>query len=508
MARNALSNYALRGLVGLSALALTPYLFRKLGEGGFGTWSVIFTITTVFTVVTFGFVSAGGKLVSELRGTGRRDRLERIVGTSAGMMALAGLGALAISAVLAFSVSGLAAPGAEGDFRAGLILLGASMLIYFPATAWGATLVGYGRYDRYNVGEAVAVVVFSVGTVAALEAGGGVLSVAAAQAAGYAAGGLTTLALLHRTDPDLRLRPSSGDAETRRAVLGFGSLTVLAEGMLFVSVRMDTVVIAALRGAAAAAPFAAALKLQSGLQALTLPFLLLVLPTTAELWAQGRHDEVRARLVQATRASLQITLPVAVALALFAPDLVGVWLGEDAPAVTAGIVAVLMAVQTVTLSAVAAEKVMIGIGRARPIAVLAVIEGIANIAVSIALVAAFGAIGAAFGTLFTTAVLAPVRFPLVARAIQMPLARLVGRGLGVAALSSAPALIAMVGVWAMMDEGALRLAVGLGVGVGVAAAIGLHQIGGERLRGLWLDARGGRSGEAPLEDPELPATAT
>jgi O-antigen/teichoic acid export membrane protein len=495
--RNALTSYALRGLVGLSALALTPYLFRRLGDAGFGTWSVMLTLTTVYTVVTFGYVSAGGKLVAELRGKGDEAGLAVLARTATGLMLLAGLAALGLALLLAAFASGLAADGQEEEFALGMAILGASMLLYFPGTAWGATLVGYGRYDRYNASEAVAVTVFTAGTVIALEAGGDVLSVAIAQAAGYAAGGLTALVLLRRTDPALPLRPALADREVRREVAGFGSLTVIAEAALFVSLRMDTVVIAALRSAAAAAPFAAALKLQSGLQALTLPFLLLLLPHAAELWALGERESVRERLVLSTRAALQITLPLAVGLALFAPELVDAWLGDEAPDVTDAIVVVLMAIQTVTLTVVAAEKVLIAVGRAKQIALLAVIEAVANLGLSIVLVSEFGAIGAALGTLFTTAVLAPVRFPLVSRAVEIPVSRLLGGGVAKAVVSSLPALAVMVAAWALLDDDLARVLVGLGGGLALAVAVGLHQIGTERIRGAIADLRAGRA------DPEI-----
>ena len=508
MVRNALTSYALRGLVGLSALALTPYLFRRLGDAGFGTWSVMLTLTTVYTVVTFGYVSAGGKLVAELRGRDDRARLGVLSRTSTGLMGLAGFAALALALVLAAFASGLAADGQEEEFAIGMAILGASMLLYFPGTAWGATLVGYGRYDRYNAAEGVAVVVFTAGTVIALEAGGDVLSVAIAQAAGYAAGGLTALVLLRRTDPRLPLRPGLADRATRREVAGIGSLTVLAEAALFVSLRMDTVVIAALRGAAAAAPFAAALKLQSGLQALTLPFLLLLLPTAAERWARGDHEGVRERLVTSTRAALQITLPLAAGLALFAPELVDAWLGDDAPGVTAGIVAVLMAVQTVTLTVVAAEKVLIAVGRAKQIAILAVIEGIANLGLSIFLVSELGAIGAALGTLFTTAVLAPVRFPLVARAVEIPMSRLAWGGVAAPVLSSLPAIAVMVAAWALLEDDLARVVVGLGGGLCLAVAIGLRQIGSARIRGAFAELRAGRADPELGDEPESRASAT
>ena len=190
--------------------------------------------------------------------------------------------------------------------------------------------------------------------------------------------------------------------------------------MVFIGQRMDTLVIAAVRNAATAAPFAAAIRLAGGVQSLTFPFVTLLMPMASDLHARGRHDEVIRRFSIATRIAFQLTFPTAVAFSLFATDITDVWLGPDAPDVTAAIIAVLMAVQILTMSAFPAEKVLVGIGRVKVVAMLAVIEGFSNIAISIVLVSAYGAIGAALGTLFTSGVLAPIKFPLACRATGCP----------------------------------------------------------------------------------------
>jgi O-antigen/teichoic acid export membrane protein len=257
-------------------------------------------------------------------------------------------------------------------------------------------------------------------------------------------------------------------------------LTLLADSMVFIGQRMDTLVIAALRSAAAAAPFAAANKLTSGLQGLTFPFVIQLMPMVSDLHAQGRDSEVRKRFTVATRIALQLTLPFAVAFSLFATDIVDVWLGSGAPDVTVGIVIVLMAVQVVTLSAFPAEKVLVGIGRVRAVGTLALIEGLSNLGVSAALVTAYGAIGAALGTLFTSAVLAPVKWPLACRAVGCSTPRFLRESLVPAIVSSLPALATMTAVWLVLPSGALRLAIGLTVGIGIALAIGAAQIGPRR----------------------------
>src|SRR5690349_1489685 len=91
--RNAVTSYGQTALLGLSALLLTPYLFRKLGTGGFGTWSVMFTLTTIFSMVEIGFAAGPTKFIAEHRAREDRARVESILGASVTVMA--GIGVLA-----------------------------------------------------------------------------------------------------------------------------------------------------------------------------------------------------------------------------------------------------------------------------------------------------------------------------------------------------------------------------------------------------------------------------
>lgn len=498
VARNVLSSYALRGGLALSVLLLTPYLFRRLGTGGFGTWSVMFTVTTLFGIFEYGFASGITKYVAELRARAENRQLDAIVGAGVVLMAVAGVVALCACAAVGIFAGGLAADGDESAFRTGMLVLGVAMLVRMTCGAYGAALTGFQRFDLANGAEVIVVVGFPLGCVAALEAGGDVLSVAIAFGIANAATGVSLAILLHSTDRGLSLRPRVV-AGTGRMLAGFGSFALLTEGMRFIAVRMDTIVIAAIRSAAAAAPFAAALKLQSGVQALTSPFAEVLMPMTSELWARGRRDVVVWRFFLATRAVLQATLPVAAGFALFAGDVVEVWLGADAPEVTASIIVVLMAVQIVALSGMPAESVLIGIGQIRTVSMIALAQGISNVALSIFLVSAYGAIGAALGTLFTTAVLVQARFPIVSRAIGSSIPMLLRRSFAPAIVSSIPALALMIAVRVTLPQGLGRLLLGLGGGLAVAALIGLLQVGPSRLGDLLRSSMRSISREPPEE---------
>jgi O-antigen/teichoic acid export membrane protein len=497
--RNAVTSYGQIGLIAISALLLTPYLFRRLGIGGFGTWSVMLTLTAVFSMVEVGFAAGPTKFIAEHRAKQDRRELEAVVGAAVMIMGVLGLVAFGVSAVIAVLGTGLAAGGEHDAFRTGMLVIGVSYLLRFPLVAYGAVLTGYQRYDLFNLGGAVTVLVSVVGAVIAVEAGAGVLGVAVAYGIAFVAGGLAYLVLAARLAPDLRLRPWPVERRARRKVLGFSSFSLLADSMILIGARLDTVVIAAIRSASAAAPFAAASKLNSAVQSITLPATNLMLPMVSELEARRKREEVVRRFVMATRVVLQVTTPVALAIAFFSADIVDVWLGSDAPSVTASIMTVLV-LQSLMLSGVPAQKVLLGMGRARAVGLINTAEGLLNLAISIVLVSAYGAIGAALGTLISSYLIGPANFPLACRATAYPLGRFARRSLLPALASSLPSALAMLAVWLLLPPSAGRLLIGAVLGIGVAALVGLLQLGPSRaLSEIRSELRGG--------GPE-PATST
>jgi O-antigen/teichoic acid export membrane protein len=381
-----------------------------------------------------------------------------------------------------------------------MVVLGVERLLYFPLSVCGATLAGYQRYDLLNSASIANSLGFTVAGVAVVAGGGGVLGVVVAWAGMHLASGVLQWMFLRRVDRRLVLRPRLGDREERRTLLRFSSFVLFAESMTFIGQRMDTLVIAAIRNAAAAAPYAAVLKLQTGVQSLTLPFVYLLMPMMSDLWARGEVAVIRSRLALATRVSCQLTLPVAAALALFAGDVVHLWLGDGAPSTTSEILVVLMIAQVPALTAAPAEQVLIGIGRVRAIGILALVEGVANLAVSIVLIQRYGAIGAAIGTLSTTAILAPVKLPLVARALGYPIGALLRASVLPAVAASIPALAAMVAVRVLLPEGILRLTVGVALGVAAAVTVAIAAVGPADVRARLVELRG-RSGPEPGLSP-------
>lgn len=474
IARNATTAYAGRGLLVVSVLLLTPYLFRSLGPARFGTWSVMFTIATVFTMLEASFSAAVAERVAKLTGAGDEREAGSAVLAGAAVLAVVGLLALCVTAAVAFAGDGLAAPQYRDEFRTGLLVLGVAMVVRFPCVAYGAGLRGRRRTDLFQAAEMLAVAGFAVGAVVALESGAGIVGLAVSQAGALIAGGLVFVVLLVRDMPPRALRTR---AAGHRGLALFGTWALLADSMMFVAERMDTIFIAAIRGAAAAGPYAAAQKLRSGVQSLTYPLFGLLLPMAAEMRAAGREGELARRFVLATRVALQVSVPVAAALALFATDVVSVWLGPGAPAWTAEVIVVLMLVEVLAIAATPAHEILIGVGRVRRLGLFGLLDGAANVVLSILLISRYGAVGAALGTLFTSSLIGLVRIPWAATATGCTAGRLLRDGLAPAVGASVAPVGLMIGIFFALDEGPERLLLGGALGIGLAAAIGLRQAG-------------------------------
>lgn len=499
-ARNASTSYLFRILYGVVVVLLTPYLFRRLGQAGFGTYSVFFTFTTVFNLVELSFSNGIAKVVSELRGRGKTEETRRTLGTAVLLGVCLGAAALAMSLLIAAFAAGLAATGQTRDFQISMVLLGGVMLVRMPCVAYSGALTGFQRYDLLSTARTLAALGLALGTVAAVELGGGLLGASLALAAYLLLEALLYAVMLRRMDPTLKLRPERGTQERRRSIASFASYLLLADGLLFIGQRMQTVIIAGIRGAAAAAPFAAAVKFQTGLQSLVIPFVDLLLPMVSELDARGQRERVVSRLALSTRAALQITLPVAVGFSLFAHDAVDVWLGANAPPVTVPIMIILMAVQVVTLTATPAAKVLAGLGKVRWTAALSSVEGLSSLVLTVVLVSAHGALGAAIPMLLTSLLIAPIMLPLVCRTLAISASAFARANLLPAIWSSLPGVAAMLALRAAMSAGAPRLLIGLTVGLTISLIIAVRQIGTDHLRGS-LAALRVRGRIAPADVP-------
>jgi O-antigen/teichoic acid export membrane protein len=172
----------------------------------------------------------------------------------------------------------------------------------------------------------------------------------------------------------------------------------------------DSVVIGASLGAAAITPYAIAGSLiMKGRD-------VVALGTDTLYPAASRMDGLRDRAginnlyAVCTTLALFLGLPLCLGFLFLGRQFITLWMGSDY-AFSATVLAVLTIPQFTSLPQYASSLVLAGMARHKPLAFIAIAEGVANLALSIILVRRIGVIGVAWGTviphLVTTAIVIP-----------------------------------------------------------------------------------------------------
>jgi O-antigen/teichoic acid export membrane protein len=121
-------------------------------------------------------------------------------------------------------------------------------------------------------------------------------------------------------------------------------------------------------------------------------------PMSSQSEATGNLDRVRKIYIAGNRVCAFLIIPIAAILIIFGKHIIRIWVGSRYVPHSYPILVILIIPFTLMLSQAASTRVLFGLGKHKTIASVTVIEGIANLILSIALVRPLGIIGDAIGT--------------------------------------------------------------------------------------------------------------
>jgi O-antigen/teichoic acid export membrane protein len=316
----------------VASLVVVRLAAHHLGAAGYG---VVATLVATAGLVGFADLGVGGGLMSSLAEAYAVDDVTRARGlVSSALVALSAVG-LAVAAVLALLAAlvpwhtVLGAPTVDiGELRLAVLVAALCVAAGIPGAVGERTLFAQQRGARAGAFTAATAVVTVGGTAVAVAADAPlwafVLSILGAPAAVAWVETVTTLA----AGPD---RLGSVHAVRREHVRSLGSTGGLFLGLnlaVAIAYQTDTLVVAAIRGAAAAGVYAVATRMAT---LLTLPLvggLDQMWTSIADALARGEQAWVRRRfrqIVVATAAGLVVFGAVVVAAGPFAAH---AWVGH------------------------------------------------------------------------------------------------------------------------------------------------------------------------------------
>ena len=464
--RNVATRYLSVAAEMVTGLITLPFNLHHLGADAYGLWMLTAGVTIHFSILDLGYGGAMVKFIAQYRAWKDSQALNEIASTLFFLFAAFGLLAYAVIVGLALNLDHVfRITHAQADIgRWILLIVGVNVAMNFPFSVYGGVTSGFQRYDINNVVAIVSNVLVATVNVIVVLLGYGLIPLVAATSLVR----FLTYFVYRRSAftvfPALRIRPTLFRRERLREVTGFSIYSSVIDWANKLNYELDEVVIGVFMGAAPVAAWAVADRILSGTQRLTNQGNAVLFPVVVDADVTKQIGRLQQVLVEGTRLSLATVLPIAVVLIVLARPLVEAWVGAKM-IVAAPIIQILAVAVALRVGNATSTTVLKGAGQVRRVAIVNIVTGIVNLAISAALVRSLGLMGVALGTLIPVAGSSIcVLFPDACRRVELPVRHAFRRAVWPAAWPAVLAGALLTAVRPYLMDGLIGVAIGGAIG--------------------------------------------
>ncbi len=424
IARNALWFYAATGVNLALGIVMLPFNLHHLGASAYGLWMLTVSLTTYFSILDFGYGHAQVKYAARYRAARDVRALNEVASTLFFILLGVALLAYAVAFVLSGYLHTLFAltPDQTKTARIVLLTVSARVALSFPFSVFGGLTSGFQAHAINHVASIGINILAALANVIVLTLGYGLVELVAATTVVHLAGLLVFRRTAYRVFPALHIGWRHVRWARVQEVTGFSSALLVIDLATKVNYMADSAVIGMFLGPAAIAAWAVGSRLYHVIRSLTRVLAGLLFPAIVESASRDRPDRMRTLLIQGTRLSLAMVIPLAAVSGILAQVIVLAWVGPGF-GVSALVFQILAAVATVKVGTLTASQILKGAERHRFLAGCKVVTATANLTLSIIFVQWWGLVGVALGTLLPWTLMSwGVIFPAACRRADLPLA--------------------------------------------------------------------------------------
>lgn len=406
--KNVSSTWLMLAVNILIGVFLAPFILHHLGDAAFGIWVLIFSITGYYGLFDLGIRSSVLRYFSKHLATKDEEALGKVINTSLFSYTCIGAFTFLVTVALAPYLDTFFHIAPESHFTARLLLLmvGGAVALGFPLEITGSLLEGLQRFDIINVTGIVFTIARAVFIVIALTHGAGLLTVALITVAAPLATSIVRGFIVRRLCP-LPFGWRYVDRATFRQMASYSSITFMTIVAGRLKFKTDEIIIGSMMSAAAITFFSIGSRIVDYAGLVVLGVAQVFLPMSSQTEALGNMEGLRRIFVLGNRACAFVILPICATLIILGKSVIEVWVGKRYVATSYPVLVILILATTLMWVQGASTRVLFGIGKHGTLAVVTLIEGIANVILSIVLVRPYGIIGDSLGTaipLFCTTV--------------------------------------------------------------------------------------------------------
>jgi O-antigen/teichoic acid export membrane protein len=397
--KNVGSSWFALGVNIVVGVLLSPYILHHLGDEAFGLWVLIFSITGYYGLFDLGIRSSIVRYVATFSATGDQAELDRLVSTA--LVTYAGIGAIALLVTLAGSYYVASIFKISPDFlhtaRWLFLIVGSAVALGFPLGISGGVLEGLQRFYLLNFTNICATLVRAFLIVLVLRHGYGLLAVALITVSMPLVSGIVNATAVFRVLP-LHLGLKNVHRSSLRRIATYSSSTLIIIVAARLRFKTDAMVIGTFLSAAAITYFTIGSRLVDYAGEVVSGLAQVFVPMSSQSDATGDLAGLRKIFVAGNRACALIIFPMAAILIILGKSVIEAWVGRRYVATSYPVLLVLVIPSTLLWAQSASGRVLFGMARHKTLAIVTLLEGSANLFLSILLVRRFGILGDAAGT--------------------------------------------------------------------------------------------------------------
>jgi O-antigen/teichoic acid export membrane protein len=428
MLKSVSSNWLVTIVTIVSAYILTPFTLHRLGDGGYGTWNLITSITGYLALLVLGVPMASVRFFAEHVADGDDKRLNDAIASCMGLYLILGAIALAGGAALfAFFALSFDIPvsiGADARLAFGVTVLWVSL--GFAGSLPSGVLAAADDFVARNAVRLAGVALRFVLTIVILTVWPTLTMLAVIQVACLVFDFQLSWWVARRRHPELRLRLGNFDWQVVRRIFAFSLYVLVLNAGARLSFETDSIVIGKFDRIESIPYFTIANSFVIYLMEFVIAIGAVVMPMATRLKTQQRSPELRQVFLKWSKIAVSLTMLAGLFLIILGPRFIAWWIGPSYEVPSGQVLRILMVSYLVFLPVRGvALPILMGLGKPGLPTIAFLAAGLVNVVLSIALAGPYGIAGVAVGTAIPNVLFAAVVLVQTCRVLEIPVAEYV-----------------------------------------------------------------------------------
>jgi O-antigen/teichoic acid export membrane protein len=444
--RNIGSNWVLTVVTIVATYFLTPFVIHTLGKEGYGTWTLIASMTGYISLLALGVPMACVRYLAQDVAVGDTEQVRKTVGSCAGLYLMMGVVAFLVGlGLLGFFTLYDIPTGLRIDAMVAFGLMVVQVSAGFIGLLPEGIMFAHHDFVARNAVRIAGVMLRLVLTVGVLMLEASLAFLALVQLTCLAFDFGASMLLVRRKYPQIRITLIDFDWLTVRRIFSFSAYVLLLSAGARLTFETDALVIGAMLGVGLIPFFAVANSLVIYLMEFVIAIAAVVSPMATKLGTEGKRDELREIFLKWSKVALSLSILAGLFLMVLGPRFIGWWIDPSFEQPSGEVLQILMVscffflpVRGVAL------PILMGLGKPKAPTLAFLAAGFVNLGLSIALAPTYGLAGVALGTAIPNILFSLFVLTLACRELDVSLARYVQYVVPRAAAGALPVVILLL----------------------------------------------------------------